>query len=99
MRSPSILKIKRRKTGNSGAPSSLQNGELAFNEIDKNLYYGMGADENDDATSIICIAGDHTNVLKDSYYIHNPQTNPHPTDSYLVIKVNGVEKAIRLYDL
>jgi len=34
------LRIKRRATGNAGAPASLENDELAFNEVDNILYYG-----------------------------------------------------------
>lgn len=34
------FKIKRRTSGSSGAPASLYNGELAFNEVDNKLYYG-----------------------------------------------------------
>lgn len=37
-----IIRIKRRATGAVGAPSSLQNAELAFNEVDNVLYYGKG---------------------------------------------------------
>lgn len=51
------IKIKRRLTGAAGAPSSLSNGELAFNEVDSVLYYGVGDDGNGNATSIISIAG------------------------------------------
>lgn len=37
------LRIKRRAAGGSaGAPSSLQNAELAYNEADDILYYGFG---------------------------------------------------------
>lgn len=36
------LRIKRRATGAAGAPASLQNAELAFNEVDNVLYYGKG---------------------------------------------------------
>ena len=36
------LRIKRRASGNSGAPASLANAELAFNEVDDILYYGKG---------------------------------------------------------
>jgi hypothetical protein len=96
---PSKILIKRRKEGAVGPPSSLLNGELGFNEVDQILYYGSGDDGNGNAVNINPIAGGFTNILKDSYYIHNPQNNPQPTDSYLVIKINGVEKAIRLFDL
>lgn len=96
---PSKVLIKRRKQGAVGPPSVLLNGELSFNEVDQVLYYGSGDDGAGNAVDINPIAGGHTNILKDAYYVHNPQNNPQPTDSYLVIKINGVEKAIRLYDL
>ena len=50
-----IIRIKRR-AGSTGAPSSLYNGELAFNENDGILYYGSG-DNAGLATSIISIGG------------------------------------------
>ena len=53
------IRIKRRaSTGAVGAPASLKNAELAFNEADNVLYYGYGDDGNGNATSIIGIAGD-----------------------------------------
>ncbi len=36
------LRIKRRTSGSPGAPSSLANAELAYNEVDDILYYGKG---------------------------------------------------------
>lgn len=36
------LRIKRRTSGSAGAPASLANAELAFNEVDDILYYGKG---------------------------------------------------------
>lgn len=50
-----IIRIKRR-AGSTGAPSSLYNGELAFNENDAILYYGSGNSAGL-ATSIIAIGG------------------------------------------
>lgn len=50
------IRIKRRTSGASGAPSSLKNAELAFNEVDETLYYGKG-DSSGDATSVLAIAG------------------------------------------
>ena len=88
---PRTILIKRRKTGNTGAPNNLKNGELAYNEVDDNLYYGSGSDENGNAVNIISIAGNHTNILKDATIINSNNT-PQPTNSYLIIKVNGVEK-------
>jgi phage-related tail fiber protein len=53
------LRIKRRATGLAGAPSSLENAELAFNEVDNTLYYGKGTGgAGGTATSVIAIAGD-----------------------------------------
>lgn len=53
------LRIKRRdSSGAAGAPSSLENAELAFNEADNTLYYGTGtAGANGTATSVIAIGG------------------------------------------
>lgn len=51
-----IIRIKRRTSGATGAPSGLKNAELAFNEMDETLYYGKG-DTAGDATSILAIAG------------------------------------------
>jgi hypothetical protein len=53
----SILRIRRRITGAAGAPSSLKNAELAYNEIENVLYYGKGDNGSGTATSIIQIAG------------------------------------------
>ena len=52
------IRIKRRASGLSGAPSSLKNAELAFNEVDNVLYYGTGTDVNGDANTVISIGGD-----------------------------------------
>jgi uncharacterized Zn ribbon protein len=53
-----IVRIKRRSgTGAAGAPSSLKNAELAFNEADNTLYYGYGDDGDGNANSIPAIAG------------------------------------------
>jgi len=51
------IRIKRRATGDAGAPSSLKNAELAFNEVDNILYYGTGTDVNGDANTVITIGG------------------------------------------
>jgi len=56
---PSAIRIKRRDaTGATGAPSALLNGELAFNEADKTLYYGFGVTLGGAATNIISIGGE-----------------------------------------
>lgn len=53
-----ILRIKRRAGGGAaGAPSSLKNAELAFNEADNTLYYGYGDDGTGTANTIPAIAG------------------------------------------
>lgn len=53
------VRIKRRAQGGaSGAPSSLANAELAFNEVDDVLYYGKGTGgAGGSATTIIPIGG------------------------------------------
>jgi len=52
------LRIKRRATGNTGAPTSLENAELAFNEVDNILYYGKGTGgAGGTATTVEAIGG------------------------------------------
>lgn len=52
------LRIKRRASGGAGAPSSLANAELAYNEVDDVLYYGKGTGGvGGSATTIPAIAG------------------------------------------
>jgi len=52
------LRIKRRTSGATGAPDSLQNAELAFNEVDDTLYYGEGTNgAGGTATAPLAIAG------------------------------------------
>ena len=52
------IRIKRRTTGSAGAPASLENAELAFNEVSGILYYGQGTGgAGGTATSVIAIAG------------------------------------------
>jgi hypothetical protein len=53
----STIRIKRRSSGNAGAPSALKNAELAYNEVDDVLYYGRGADGSGDAITVPAIAG------------------------------------------
>ena len=53
------IRIKRRGSGgSSGAPTSLENAELAFSEVDDILYYGKGTGgAGGSATSVIAIGG------------------------------------------
>jgi hypothetical protein len=53
------IRIKRRaSSGGAGAPTTLENAELAFNEASNILYYGTGTGgSGGSATSIIAIAG------------------------------------------
>jgi hypothetical protein len=54
------IRIKRRTSGSASAPAQLKNAELAFNEVSKTLYYGLGGDstgENANATPT-AIVGD-----------------------------------------
>lgn len=57
---PNTLRIKRRANGSgAGAPSSLANAELAFNEQTNVLYYGTGTGgAGGSATQVIAIGGD-----------------------------------------
>jgi hypothetical protein len=62
---PNTLRIKRRGSGSAGAPSSLENAELAFNEVDNTLYYGEGTGgAGGSASTVLAIAGDGAFVNK-----------------------------------
>lgn len=52
------IRIKRRSSGTTDAPSSLENAELAFNEVGDVLYYGKGSGgAGGTATTVEAIAG------------------------------------------
>jgi hypothetical protein len=51
------IQLKRRVSGNAGAPAALQSGEIAHNEVDDTLYVGKGDDGAGAATAIIPLAG------------------------------------------
>lgn len=52
------IRIKRRASGNAGAPGSLENAELAYNEVDDVLYYGKGTGgAGGTATTVEAIGG------------------------------------------
>lgn len=52
------IRIKRRASGSAGAPASLENAELAYNEVDDVLYYGKGTGgAGGTATTIEAVAG------------------------------------------
>lgn len=52
------IRIRRRVSGNAGAPATLLNGELAFNEVEGVGYYGKGLGQDGNATSVIAVFGD-----------------------------------------
>ena len=51
------LRIRRRTSGAAGAPSVLENAELAFNEVDDTLYYGEGTSGANGTGTALAIAG------------------------------------------
>lgn len=52
------VRIKRRASGAAGAPSTLANAEVAFNEVDDILYYGKGTGgSGGSATTVEAIGG------------------------------------------
>jgi hypothetical protein len=53
-----LIRIKRRASGTADSPASLENAELAFNEVNEVLWYGKGTGgAGGTATSIIAIGG------------------------------------------
>lgn len=77
------IRIKRRAAGSAaGAPSSLANAELAYNEQDNTLYYGTGTGgANNTATAVIAIAGPGTFAPLNSPALTGTPTAPTPTTS------------------
>lgn len=97
---PSKVLLKRRKESEegSGPPSSLLNGELGFDEKEQVLYYGSGNDGAGNALHINPIAGGYVNLLKNAEVISTVTPLPSSTE-YLVLNINGTQKAIKLFDL
>jgi hypothetical protein len=58
------IRLKRRVSGNVGAPATLLNAECAFNEVENVLYYGKGLGQDGNATSVIAIGGDGVYATK-----------------------------------
>ena len=52
-----VIRIKRRASGNAGAPTTLKSAELAHNEVDDTLYIGRGDDGSGTATFVVALAG------------------------------------------
>lgn len=59
------VRLKRRVSGNAGAPATLLNGECAVNEVDNVVWYGKGLGQDGNATSVIAIGGDGVFATKD----------------------------------
>ena len=88
--------IKRRKVGSVGPPDSLHNGELAFNEINRVLYYGLGNDGNGIADEIIPIAGAFNSLIENATV--TTLQNVSASNDYLIVNINGQQRALRLFD-
>lgn len=84
------IRIKRRAAGGaSGAPSTLQNAELAFNEQDNTLYYGTGTGgAGGSATSVIAIAGPGTFAP-----LNSPALSGTPTAPTAAVDTNNTQVA------
>lgn len=104
------LRIKRRSSsGAAGAPSSLENAELAFNEADDILYYGTGTGgANGTATGVIAIGGfgafttlgttqtiTGNKTFSGTISVSTPSANAHATTkSYVDGLISGVNSNI-----
>lgn len=88
-----VLKIKRRVTGASGAPSALKGGELAYNEVSDVLYYGKGDNGSGEATSIVAVAGSGNGgvTLSGTQTITGDKTFSGLVDLTGTLKIDGVE--------
>jgi len=65
-----LLKIKRRLFGQAGSPSVLSGGELAYNEVDNNLYYGSnnGALKIAGTGNLVNIADTYQTIIGDKTF-------------------------------
>ena len=88
--------IKRRIAGQTGAPNSLHNGELAFNEVNRVLYYGLGDAGNGFAEEIIPIGGGFASLIENATV--TALSSASASDDYLIININGQQRALRLFD-
>jgi hypothetical protein len=86
---PDIIRIKRRSSGAPGAPASLANSELAYNEIDHTLYIGEGTGGAGGSASVIVPVGGASNAAPAMNGTATAGTAPllarsdhvHPTDT------------------
>ena len=87
------IRIKRRaSTGAAGAPASLLNAELAYNEADNILYYGFGDNGSGVATSVIALAGSgSTLTLGTDQTVTGNKTFSGDVDLTGAFKIDGVE--------
>lgn len=87
------IRIKRRSsTGSAGAPSSLLNAELAYNEADNILYYGFGDNGSGVATSVVAIAGAGSSLtLGGTQTVTGDKTFSGLVDLTGTFKIDGVE--------
>jgi hypothetical protein len=90
------IRIKRRaSSGLSGAPSSLLNAELAYNEADNILYYGFGDNGSGVATSIVGIAGPGNSfTLGGTQTVIGDKTFSGLLDVTGTFKIDGVEVTV-----
>ena len=71
------IRIKRRAASSgAGAPTTLASAELAFNESEKILYYGIGDDGGGEATSVIAIGGEGAFVPGTGSYVGTVEATP-----------------------
>lgn len=75
---PQTIRVKRRTSGASGAPSSLKSGEFAWNQVDDIVYGGFGDDGSGNATSIVPIGGRGFFAALDSANLTGNPTAPTP---------------------
>jgi hypothetical protein len=52
-----VIRIKRRTSGSPGAPATLANAELAYNEVDHILYYGEGTGGSGGSATVVVPVG------------------------------------------
>ena len=89
------IRIKRRAAaGGAGAPTTLASAELAFNESEKILYYGLGNDGGE-AQSVIAIGGEGAFVPGTGSYVGTvvaePDTGVSATTAGQRVTIAGID--------
>lgn len=87
------ISIKRRLSGSAGAPSSLYEGELAYNQVDNTLYYGFSSLDTNTLSAIPIAGSGYINTLLSQHAVDSNITSltSNWENTYLVVSSNSAD--------